>query len=199
MVERRSQPHPNASPLSAQAITGSTAAFTLAEAGRLQPRGSPQITIFERNSIIGSRIITTTQAFGDPRLTTETCAAAFSLVDGFCLSTTAANVGLSPTPLRQNSAGVGIWNGKGFRGFIEDERFRVPQTWSLARKLRWFQRYGYAPWYFDQRVTTFQSKFRFLGRHRFRSPGIGSQAEGFEKGREGGTVLEQAGKLHRCQ
>ena len=149
-------------------ITGSVAAFTLAEAGRLQPGGRPQITVFERNPIIGGRI-TTTQVFGDPRLTIDTCAATFSQLDDFCLGMTATNVGLIPTPLQQNFAGVGIWDGQAFRGFIEDGGFRDPQTWNLARKLRWYRRYGDAPWQFDRTVTSVRTKFRALGQTSFAS------------------------------
>ncbi|KAJ9640888.1 hypothetical protein H2199_005556 [Coniosporium tulheliwenetii] len=161
-------------------ITGATAAFTIAEAGRLDPDGPPSITLFERNPIIGGRI-TTTQVYGDPRFTIDTCAATFSTLSDTCLATSASNVGLLSRLVTPSDAGTGVWDGAEFRGFVEDTDFRNPQSWSLFRKLRWFRRYGITPWEYARNVSLTQTRYRQLGTAIFKSLEAAVKAADLEK------------------
>lgn len=149
-------------------ITGASAAFTLAENGRLQVGGPPQITVFERNDTFGGRI-TTTQIYGDPRKTIDTCAATFNSIADQCLSTLALDVGLTTQAFTETTAGVGVWNGQRFVGFIEDTGFRSPESWPVRRKLTWFNRYGDLPWNFSTVVTNEETLYQTIGFEKFTS------------------------------
>ena len=149
-------------------ITGASAAFDLAENGRLRVEGKPLITIFERNLIIGGRI-TTTQVYNDPRMTIDTCAATFEQIVDTCISQLATSVGLMPETFQPTQAGVGIWDGESFVGFIEDEGFRDPMIWTPARQARWFQRYGNVPWDYSRNVSEKQLSYQQLGLQGFTS------------------------------
>ena len=166
-------------------ITGAAAAFELAENGRLRREGKPLITIFERNLIIGGRI-TTTQVYNDPRMTIDTCAATFEQIVDTCISQLATSVGLTPEAFQPTQAGVGIWNGESFVGFIEDEGFRDPMTWTPARQARWFQRYGNVPWDFSQRVSKEKLSYQQLGVQQFTSLAEEVERNSFRKLVRGG-------------
>ena len=129
-------------------ITGSAAAFKLAEGFRRRrapPEQQPSITVFERNEVAGGRI-TQAYAYNDSRYPIDTCAVSFATQDD-CTSQAARGVGLTVLPNDQNEArsGLGVWNGERFVGFVEEDGFRNPQTWSFYRQLKWFKRYGSNP------------------------------------------------------
>ena len=129
-------------------ITGSAAAFKLAEGFRRRrapPEQQPTITVFERNEVPGGRI-TQAYAYNDSRYPIDTCAVSFATQDD-CTSQAALGVGLVVLPNDQNDArsGLGVWNGHRFVGFVEEEGFRNPQQWSFYRQLKWFKRYGGNP------------------------------------------------------
>ena len=142
-------------------ITGSVAAFSLREKFRLRARPDEQleITIFERNPIVGGRI-TQAFAFNDSTQPVDTCAATFSFRD-LCISGVAGNIGLTTLQFdtMRPVGGYGIWNGEDFVGLVEEIDFRGPQTWSLYRKLRWYHRYGSTPWDFAMNVTLVRGMF----------------------------------------
>lgn len=142
-------------------ITGSIAAYTLFESGRLFPEGPPSITIFERNPIIGGRI-TTADVYNDPRQRIDTCAATFAQLTDTCVLRAATSVGLAATAAqRQLAAGIGQWAGPedGFVGLVEDRGFRDVQLWTPFRAARWFERYGDAPQRFQRSVSNVQTFF----------------------------------------
>lgn len=141
-------------------ITGSTAAFNVFELFRLTPNEQPTITIFERNPIIGGRL-TSAQVYNDPRLTIDTCAATFSPQDQ-CIASTAGQVGLTPVSSPLQPEGTGVWDGEKFRGFVEDDSFRNPAGWSFYKKLRYYRRYGDAPWRLNAAVSDARLRFTQL-------------------------------------
>lgn len=133
-------------------ITGASAAFKLAESFRRRvapPGQQPLITVFEKNEIVGGRI-TQAYAYNDSRFPIDICAATFSTQDT-CVTQTATSVGLVVLPVNLNDpqtrgSGLGVWNGDGFVGFVEEDLFRQPNVWPLYRKLKWYKRYGNNPW-----------------------------------------------------
>jgi hypothetical protein len=149
-------------------ITGASAAFRLAETyrRRLAPPGQqPIITVFEKNEIVGGRI-TQAYAYNDSRYPIDICAATFSIQD-FCVTQSAASVGLSVLPVNLNDpytrgSGVGVWNGNEFVGFVEEEMFRQPNLWSLYRQLKWYKRYGDNPWASSADAFLIRSGFSML-------------------------------------
>lgn len=119
--------------------------------------------------------------FWHRRLTIDTCAATFSTLSDTCLATSATNIGLLTRIVTPSDAGTGVWDGTKFRGFVEDTGFRNPQTWSLFRKLRWFQRYGATPWEYARNVTSTQTRYRQLGTAMFTSLRAAVKAVNLEK------------------
>ena len=58
--------------------------------------------------------------------------------------------------------GFGVWNGKEFVGFVEDDAFRNPAQWSFYRQLKWFKRYGNNPQTTDNEANGARLNFRQL-------------------------------------
>ena len=149
-------------------ITGASAAFRLAETFRQRaapPGKQPTITVFEKNPITGGRI-TQAYAYNDSRFPIDICAATFSIND-LCVSQSAGNVGLQVLPVDLNDpqtrgSGVGVWNGDGFVGFVEEDMYRQPNLWSLFRQMKWYKRYGDNPWTSSREATNIRVNFAGL-------------------------------------
>lgn len=160
-VGRQAEQHsPQRIAIIGSGITGAATAYNIYEKARLEPRALPEITVFERKSIIGGRF---TQAFAldSPRFPVDTCAATFSSQD-VCIATSAQSVGLVTQPFNTPRSGTGVWDGKGFVGFIEEDDFRNPNAWNFFRRLKWYQRYGNAPQNFFNAVTLARQAFTLL-------------------------------------
>lgn len=142
-------------------ISGATAALRLHEGFRTQaPLGQqPLITVFEKRPSVGGRF-TLTYAYNDPRYPVDTCAATFAIRDS-CIATAAMSVGLLTEPfnLQNPDAGVAIWNGTHIVAPVEEAGFRNPLTWTLFRKLNWYQRYNDTPSQFQGIVQNVRGRF----------------------------------------
>lgn len=148
-------------------ITGSVAAYTLTENARQNSQVSqPLITIFEQNPVVGGRV-TTTQVFGQPELTIDTCAATINPITDQCITSFATLTGLSATIANQANNGSAVWNGDRFVGFVEATGFRGTVGESAFKMAKFRGRYGNAP--FNTTDTLTQSRYALLGRFTFSS------------------------------